>query len=353
MLINELMRPDLQDMDRYISQQTSGNESRLNANELPWDPLAEQQWQLNRYPDVAQQKLLKLLAAYYQVRTEQLLLSRGSDEGIDTLMRLFITPFQDSVMICPPTFGMYTIYAQIQGARILHCPLRVPDYGLDFAAIQQNMRPKNKLLFICRPNNPTGNCEPLAAIAKICHALRKQCIVVVDEAYLEFSSEVSATTLLDEFENLVVLKTLSKAYGLAGLRLGACIANPYLIEKLRCIQAPYAISTPTVQLALRALQNPDWFLRKIETIKNSRTVMFNVLCTIPVIKKCWPSEANFFFIQVENAEKITDYLSAHGIIIRRISERHCRLSIGDEGENTKLINLMKAYRTPNQPSIMG
>lgn len=343
MSIASLMRQDLSDLEAYKPSENACDIMRLNANELPWDPLAEHGWQLNRYPDQCLQELNMALAQRYQVKAEQLLLTRGSDEGIDGLMRLFVTPFQDSIIVCPPTFNMYVVFAKIQAARVIECPLQQADFSLDLDAIMQARTQGTKLLFICRPNNPTGNCESLDVIARLCREAAGQVMVVVDEAYIEFSQQKSATNLQPEFENLIVLKTLSKAYGLAGLRLGVTLASPVVIEKLKMILPPYRNATPTIKLAMQSLSQNQWVAQKIASIIDSRAWLFQALSQISVIKTCWPSEANFILIEVNNAERLMEYLLSYNVLIRQISPSHCRISIGDDTQNTQLINLLKEY----------
>lgn len=267
-----LIRPDLMSMPVYNARHDQPD-CRLHMNELPWSPIESPNMALNHYPTMdAQNQLQKQLANRYQVPTSALLLTRGSDEGIDLLMRLFLQPSIDSILQCPPTFSLYAFYARLQQATVIDSPLNEIDgFRLNLESIHEQWRPDCKLIMLCRPNNPTANLIELETVAELCRHYQNRSMIIVDEAYIEFSDAISATHLIAEFDNLIVLRTLSKAYGLAGLRLGAVIAQPSVISALKTIIAPYALSSAVVDLGIRALQNSTWFEDAIQQIKTSRS----------------------------------------------------------------------------------
>ena len=258
MWLENRIRDDLKSLEAYQPKDIKSSQAAMHANELPWDPIQEYQWQCNRYPQSQPKELIDKLAEFYGTDSASMLLSSGSDISIDLLMRLFVEPYADSIILCPPTFCMYHVYAQIQGANIIECNLG-KDYELDIELIKKSMDDSVKLLFLCNPNNPTGNSISLEDINALCAAGKERTLIVVDEAYIEFSDKPSCITLLEKNDNLVILRTLSKAFGLAGLRLGATIAHPFLISQLKAIAAPYSLAQPSIQLALKALSKQNWY----------------------------------------------------------------------------------------------
>jgi histidinol-phosphate aminotransferase len=339
------MRPDLVDLCGYPTGRSDKQNVRLHANESAWDPLLDYGWQLNHYPPKYPVELIKQLSQRYKVSSDQLILTRGSDDGIDILSRLFLIPSQDSIITCPPTFVMYSIYARIQGAGIIECPLKTNDFSLDESAIATAVEVKtSKLLYLCRPNNPTGNTIHLDRVATICHQAKNKVMVVVDEAYIEFSKQESATRLLDQFDNLIVLRTLSKAYGLAGLRLGVVIANNEVINRIEAILPPFPYSTPVLELARESFEQCQNFTAKIELVCQQREWLSQALSQLSLIKKIWPSDANFVLIQVDNSQLVVDYLAEQRMLVKAISPTLIRLSIGTEEHNQNLFNALARYR---------
>ena len=349
-----LIRPDLRTFETYAMDDKIAD-CLLHANELPWSPpimtTALETISLNRYPTLtAKNQLQTLLASFYEINPNEVLLTRGSDEGIDLLMRLFLRAGIDSIMQCPPTFSMYAFYARLQQAAIINCPLQENKEGfsLDRHAMTACWQPTCKLIMLCRPNNPTGELIDLDTITALCEQYTNQSIIVVDEAYIEFSEAKSATTLINHFDNLIVLRTLSKAYGLAGLRLGAVIAQAPLIEALNKICAPFTLSSAVMGLALNALQNKHWFTTVQQRIKTLRADLANNLKQSPWIEKIYPSAANFLFIKTRYARPLAAWFQQHNIAIRSFADNpllknYLRITVGDDAQNTKLITLFASF----------
>ncbi|QIW10408.1 histidinol-phosphate transaminase [Francisella sp. LA112445] len=343
--LEKLIRKDLQKFSAYSSARSLKVQGSiwLNANESPYndDNL------FNRYPSQQPQQLVQCLADIYKVKTNNLLVTRGSDEGIDLLFRLYCEYQKDSVFAVEPTFGMYKIAAQLQGVEYNTIKLEQEnDFKLDIAKLLENIPSNCKLLFLCTPNNPTGKSLPLAEIEKVLASLAGKCIVVVDEAYIEFSSEQSATTLIDKYQNLVILRTLSKSFGMAGLRLGTVIANANMIEWLRKILAPYPIpkTTETTILNLLVDKSLAKLDAQVEEIKQQRQLVFEKLEQLAIVNKVYSSDANFLLVSFK--KHVFDDLIANNIVVRSMAhffndEKMLRISIGTSVENKKLIEVLQ------------
>ena len=349
MSILDLIRPELKSVTNYQSLGDTLT-TRLHANELPWQPVKVPGINLNHYPDVRrQQELQERLATNYQVNPEQLLVTRGSDDGIDLLMRLFLTPGQDSILQCPPTFSMYAFYAQIQNAKVINCPLEEEQgFNLSLDKLIAAWNPICKIIMLCRPNNPTGNLLDLDSVSSICNAFTGKAIVVVDEAYIEFSDAPSAASLISRFENIVVLRTLSKAYGLAGLRLGCLIAQAPIITALQSIMAPYLIPSPILEIALRALKDKSWFTSTIRKIINSREQLINALQQSRLLDEIYPSRSNFVLVKSRHALGVARWFAEHDMAVRSFAghpllDSMLRITVGSDEQNTKLITLLANY----------
>jgi len=345
----DLIRPDLASMKSYIpgSDQLDG---RLHMNELPWSPIDLPIARLNHYPAIEpQQQLQRQLSARYQVQPEALLLTRGSDEGIDLLMRLFLRSGMDSMMQCPPTFSMYAFYAHLQQAMVINCPLAEAEgFSLNLELMREKWQLNCKLIMLCRPNNPTGNLIHLKTISELCQHYQDRSIIVVDEAYIEFSDEISATSLINQFDNLIVLRTLSKACGLAGLRVGAIIAQPAIIKALETIVAPFTFSSAVLDLSVRALQNTAWFEEAIQRIKVSRAAMMADLQRSRWIEKVYPSAANFILVKTHDAKALFEYFSRQSIAVRQFAttpslQQHLRITVGDEVQNKSVLAALVSF----------
>lgn len=342
---NELLalaRPEIVAMNSYASARSENAMGSiwLDANENPWNS-----GQYNRYPEPQPGSLVTLLSTVYNVDSNQVLVTRGSDEGIDLLLRLFCRSGQDKIMICPPTYGMYKVAATIQGASIVEVPLlKEQNFALNVANILNAWQSCIKLIFLCSPNNPTGNLLAVQDILSLCKILDKQSIIVVDEAYVEFANSDSVCRYLNEFPNLVVLRTLSKAYGLAGIRCGVTIANPAIIQLLKKIIAPYPISKPVVSIATKQLSQ-NGIETQISVIQQERGRLFDFLSNVALVRKVWKSDANFLLFEAVNAKMVMGVCASHGIVLRDRSNEYnltncIRVTVGDPKENTFLMEVL-------------
>lgn len=349
--ITDLIRPDLRDFSPYSSARSINIDGSvwLNANELPWDISSNS---LNRYPKQQPDKLLEKCADYYGIKRKNLLLTRGSDEAIDLLIRLFCRPEKDSIMHFPPTFGMYEVYAKLQGAKIMSLPLiKASDFSLDENSVLDACNDSVNIIFLCSPNNPTGNVIGQQTIMNLCQALSNRALVVVDEAYIEFSDTRSMTEHLDQFDNLVILRTFSKVFGLAAARMGAMIANEVIIAYMKKILAPYPLPALSVDAALQALASPafEQLQEKTQIIKQERSRLINDLISIPCVKKIWLSQANFILVECHDASKVLTQLNQQGIVVRDISDKPglsnmLRITIGTPEENNALIQNLQEIK---------
>jgi histidinol-phosphate aminotransferase len=299
-----------------------------------------------RYPSSSQALLRAAIAKHKQVDVTNLALGNGSDELIDLLIRCFCEPRRDSVLVCEPTFGMYRIYAQFNDIAVLNAPLSATSFLVDEQLILKTAEPNTKIIFICSPNNPTGTSigrEQLKNIAGNFSGL-----VVVDEAYIDFSEKPSALHLWDEFPNLVVLQTFSKAWGLASLRVGAAYGDPGVISILNKVRPPFNISDTSQQVLLQALKKADKLPDLLQTVLLQKQWLRQELGNLPFIKKIIDSDANFFLMEVDDAGKLHRYLLDRCVLISNRSSlqnchNHIRISVGTEAENQKLMSLLKHY----------
>jgi len=291
---------------------------------------------LNRYPEPQPKELVHGLADLYGLPPDMVLATRGSDDGIDLLVRLFCRAGRDRIVICPPTFGMYAQTAAIQGAGVV-CAALEGNHGfrLNPDAIRLAVGAGAKLVFLCSPNNPTGNTIDSSQVLELCRQLRGRAVVVLDEAYVEFSAGKSLESALPTLDNLVLLRTLSKAHGLAGLRCGAVLAAPELISMLRTIMPPYPLATPVVHRVLAALQVPDVERRRqqVRRIIHARERLARWLSVQTWTRKVWPSAANFLLVRVDDAEGMLAWTAHGGVLLRDVSaqpglENCVRVSIG-------------------------
>jgi histidinol-phosphate aminotransferase len=303
---------------------------------------------LNRYPEPHPHALAAALAAHYCVPAEMLLPGRGSDEAIDVLVRGFCRAGEDAVLICPPTFGMYAVAARIQGAKVLEVPLlRSAGFGLDIEAVRAHVlaeRSHVKLVFLCSPNNPTGNLLSRAAVLALVQSLEGRALVVVDEAYIEFSEEPSLAATVSEHPGLAVLRTLSKAHALAGARCGSLIAHPEVIALLRKVIMPYAVSQPTIEAVLRALrpEMQSQMQPHLLTLRTERARMAARLAALPAVQRVWPSAANFLLIQCEDAARLIRHAHDSGFLLRDLSPvaqlgQAVRVTLGTPEQNERLL----------------
>lgn len=348
-----LARPEIRALTPYASARALADSAGvlLNANENPWPPAGDGGLRLNRYPDPQPAALKERLAEVYGVDESRLLITRGSDEGIDLLVRVFCRAGQDRVLVCPPCFGMYALSARVQDAQVIETPLLEVDgaWQLDQAAIEQ--APACRLYFLCSPNNPTGNRIEPEIVRDLARQVADHGLVVIDEAYIEFCDCPSLAETVRRQPNLVVLRTLSKAYALAGCRIGAVIADPEVIGLLRRIIAPYPLPTPSVAAAMAALA-PEALVRQrrqLAALQQLKAELLEQLERHPGILQVWPGEANFVLVRVDNAQQLVGDAFAQGIRLRDQSAQpgldHCvRITIGSEEEMQRLAEYLRDWR---------
>jgi histidinol-phosphate aminotransferase len=341
-----LARPEIVTLKAYAHAAWLPSLTRMHANEAPWRPTGDTTTAgLNRYPEPQPQALIERLAALYGVPAAGVLATRGSDEAIDVLSRIYLNAGTDAILQCTPTFGMYQVAAHIQGAAVIEVPLdRARGWSLDPERVLAAWQPHIKLVYLCSPNNPTANLLDAAALEEICKALDGKAIVVIDEAYVEWSRSLSLTRWLSRFPTLAILRTLSKAHALAGARLGALLAAPALIELAKRVIPPYALAQPTVEAALRALapgELPAAHAR-LEVLLAEREYLGNGLSASPLVDRVWPSDANFLLIDCRDADRFMSNTLAGGLIVRDLRAhpalpRSLRVSVGTRAQNGALL----------------
>jgi histidinol-phosphate aminotransferase len=344
--VTELARPEIRTLKAYEHAIWEPGLVRLHANELPWRQLNDHsQAGLNRYPEPHPHELTAALARFYGVRPESLLVSRGSDEAIDLLVRSYCRAGQDAILICPPTFGMYGVAARVQGAEVFTAPLqRESGYDCDFAALRAQCTDKVKLVFLCSPNNPTGNRFDAEAIAALARDLAGRALLVIDEAYVEFAAAPSLVGRLEELPGMVLLRTLSKAYALAGARCGALIAHPEIVALLRRVIQPYAVTQLTIEAVFEALEPQavaDAHAHRA-TIKTERARLADALKSHKCVRRVWPSEANFLLVEFDDAGAALERAHAVGVLVRDLRTalaptQALRISIGSPEQNEQLL----------------
>ena len=346
--LDKLVRPNIKTLKPYSSakdEYTGDAKILLDANENSLgSPLTK--W-YNRYPDPYQQKLKEKLAFVKQIAANQIFIGNGSDECIDILFRTFCEPGKDNIIICPPTYPMYEVSANINDIAIQKAPL-LSDYQLNLAHIEQLVNAHTKIIWICSPNNPTGNSLDRIDIETILNHFEG--IVVVDEAYINFSKQKSFVQSLIDYPNLVVLQTLSKAWGLAGLRLGMCFASPQVIGFMNKVKAPYNINIVTQELALQALDEVGQVNDMIKLLVDMRIALAEVIGSMPHVIQVFPSDTNFILVKIPKARQLYEYLLSQGIIVRdrsalELCEDSLRITVGTEQENTLLVDAMYQWIT--------
>jgi histidinol-phosphate aminotransferase len=356
--INGLIRPNIRALKPYSSARdefktgSNGAQSAdlifLDANENSLGSPAGMDY--SRYPDPQQGVLKSRIAVQKGIGTDRIFLGNGSDEAIDLLLRAFCEPGIDNIVLMPPTYGMYAVQANIHGTEIREAPLR-PDFSPDAAAVKAVADARSKLLFICSPNNPTGQCMPGAFVLDMLENFPG--LVVVDEAYIDFSREPSWIGRLEAFPRLVVLQTLSKAWGLAALRVGMAFAHPQVIATLNKIKYPYNIGAATIQATAQALLQQLDTQSKISTLLAERARLEAALPGLPCVRQVFPSDANFLLVRVTDADAIYRFLTGHNIVVRnRSREMHCdnclRITVGSPAENDRLISALQQFPVSRQ-----
>jgi histidinol-phosphate aminotransferase len=344
--ILERARPDILALQPYQHAAWEPSLERMHANEMPWRADGDNTTAgLNRYPEPQPVELVNHLADLYGVQPDQVLVGRGSDEGIDLLVRTFCRAGQDSVVICPPTFGMYKVSARIQGAGVTEVPLvKEQGFALDASAVLKACNDSVKLVFVCTPNNPTGNAVDRNAIEGFCKALADRVVVVVDEAYIEFAELPSLSSVLDRYSNLVILRTLSKAYAMAGTRCGAVLGHPEIIDVLERVITPYALPTQTIESVLKLTDavHVRQAGERIARIKAERARLAEQLTRLPLIRKVWSSDSNFVLVDCVDADRVLRSATSVGLIVRdprsQLGLGTClRISVGSPEQNDRLV----------------
>jgi histidinol-phosphate aminotransferase len=351
-----LVRENIKSLKPYSSarHEFEGKASvYLDANENAFgspdaNGLAEMNTAYNRYPDPLQWQLKFQLARIKGVPAENIFVGNGSDEVIDLAYRIFCNPGIDNVIVCPPTYGMYEVSGNINDVNIKKVPL-TPDFQLDVEGILSAVDAQSKLLFICSPNNPTGNNMNRQDIELLLNNFPG--IVIIDEAYINYSSQKTFIRELTEYSNLIVMQTLSKAWGLAALRLGLCYASLDIINLFNKVKPPYNINLASQELGLKALQYTDQVNDWIKVSVKEREAVKKALQAFPFVKKVYQSEANFLLVKVNNADLLYQYLAVNEVVVRnRSREPLCegclRITIGTPEENKQLIQLLNQYNEP-------
>lgn len=338
--VMKLVRKNILDMKPYSSARDEFKgeaEIFLDANENPY-PSA-----YNRYPDPLQWKVKEKLAPLKNVAPEQIFLGNGSDEAIDLILRAFCEPYRDSVLMTDPTYGMYAVCAELNALPIIKVAL-TKDFDLDLDTLFNAITPNTKVIFLCSPNNPTGNVLSRDKILKVLDQF--QGIVVIDEAYIDFTSAESFTQLLTKYPNLIVLQTFSKAWGLAGLRLGMAFGSNEIIAILNKIKYPYNVNIQTQEIALKALEEVNKKESAVKEIIQQRAQLSKDLLQLPIVEHVYPSDANFLLVKFKDASRTYQYLMGEKIIVRDRSKvtlcKDCiRITVGTPKENKNLIAALK------------
>ncbi|MBP6550952.1 MAG: histidinol-phosphate transaminase [Flavobacterium sp.] len=342
--INNLVRENVKSMKPYSSARDEFEDFDtadmifLDANENPF------QNGVNRYPDPQQSSVKVVLAKQRNINPNQILLGNGSDEVLDLLFRAFCEPKIDNVITLPPTYGMYSVLSNLNNIENREVLLST-DFQPQVEKILEIVDANTKIIFLCSPNNPTGNSFSDESVTQLLQNFKG--LVVIDEAYIDFSDKESWLAKIDQYPNLVITQTLSKAYGLAGIRLGICYGSAAVISVLNKIKPPYNVNELTQLRALERLSNPEKIKSEITSIIAQREELLKVLVDVKFVEKIYPTEANFILIKVDDANKRYDELIAKGIVIRNrttqpLCENTLRLTIGTKEENKKLIEALKA-----------
>ncbi|VEI59055.1 histidinol-phosphate aminotransferase-2 [Pasteurella multocida] len=348
MSIASLSRKNIQALTPYQSARRLGGKGDiwLNANEYPTSPNFDLTHRtFNRYPEPQPQSVIEGYANYAGVKPENVLVSRGGDESIELIIRAFCEA-QDNVLYCPPTYGMYSVSAETCGIALKTVPLTA-DFQLNLPEIERNLSGV-KVVFVCSPNNPTGtlvNREDLLALLEM---TREKAIVVVDEAYIEFCPQATMLTELKSYPHLAIIRTLSKAFALAGLRCGFTLANKELIDVLQKVIAPYPLPVPVADIAAQALQQDglQMMQQRVQEILQNRTALEAELRTLPCVENVFASDGNYVLVKFKNGQKVFQTLWDQGIILRNqhsalMLENCIRITIGTAEENRQVIEAIR------------
>ena len=355
MSIRDLARPEIRELVPYDVPEVRADCLSLNANEAPLSPYQSfSADNINRYPELRPRSLQRAFAELYEIPVERICPVRGSSEGIDLIVRTFCRAYRDNVVVLPPTFDMYAAYAAMQAAEVRYAPLRCdPVFTVNWQAVEDQCNDNTRVVFLCSPNNPTGNLIPREEILAFARLRADKSVVVVDEAYIEFSDQVSLADETGRLANLVVLRTLSKAHALAGARCGAVIGDPVIIQMLSSLASPYAISTPVTRLVLEALQveNRDAAENQIANIIAQREALQASLQNCAVATQVWRSEANFVLARFANLPAVLAAMEKHRILIRALPndpllEDCARISVGMAADTKSLVSALRNVTVP-------
>lgn len=342
MSIQHLVRSNIRRLTPYSSARSEYKgraDIFLDANENPFDT------GYNRYPDPLQWKVKEKIAELKGVAPEKIFLGNGSDEAIDLLIRIFCEPKEDHIIILSPTYGMYRVSADIADVAVREVPLGAR-FQPDVDAVLNAADTHSRLLFLCSPNNPTGNSFSLEAIGRLAGAFPG--ITVVDEAYIDFSAQPSSLTLLDQYPRLVVMQTFSKAWGLAGIRLGMAFASEEIIGLFNKVKPPYNVNQLTQEAVLKALDNPGRQQQWVQSLLGQRTLLAQYLGGLDFVERIYPSDANFLLVKVREPRRVYDFLAGRGIIVRdrsrvALCEGCLRITIGTPEENEQLFRALLEF----------
>lgn len=344
--MEKLARKQVQQLTPYLSARRIGGSGDvwLNANESPFDNEYHTSFsRLNRYSECQPPALINAYAAYAGVNPEQVLTSRGADESIELLIRAFCEPNEEAILFCPPTYGMYAVSAETIGVERKIVPLTA-QWQLDLDQIAANLD-KVKLVFVCSPNNPTGNLIPRADIIRLLEMTQDRAIVVMDEAYIDFCPEASTVDLLQQYPNLAILRTLSKAFALAGLRCGFTLANEALINVLLKVIAPYPVPVPVVDIAVQALSEKGLERAKVQVaeLNENRTYLQKELTSIDGVH-VFEGWGNYLLVQFDDGDALFKAAWNNGIILRNSPIQNCvRISVGSRIECEKTVAFIRQY----------
>lgn len=342
--LESIIRPNIRVLTPYRCARDDYDKGiLLDANENAIGSVPADIRELNRYPDPRQDALRARYADFRRIRRDQIFCGVGSDEAIDLLIRIFCVPGKDHIMITPPTYGMYKVSAAVNDVGVQSVPLN-PDFLLDPQVVLDAVTDSTKIIFLCSPNNPTGNLLDKDAVRTVIRGFRG--IVVVDEAYIDFSGDDGFAGELDEFPNLVILQTLSKSFGLAGIRLGLALASEQIISYMLRVKAPYNVNKLTTEAALKAMDNLPVMRAFVKALNNERAWLRQALLSVPGVQKIHPSDSNFLLVVIDNAQHLYKTMADTGVVIRyRGDQLHCdstlRITVGTHAENERLIQRLK------------
>jgi histidinol-phosphate aminotransferase len=341
----DLARAELRSIQPYTPGAYEPGCIRLNANESPWrTPGDTSERGLNVYPPPRPSALQAKLAEYYGIEQRQILVTRGSSEAIDVLIRGFCNAGRDRILVCPPTFDMYRLYAGLQNAEVVRVPLQSErNFALDTDAILRAVDAHTKLIFICSPNNPTGQSMARADVERICREVAGRALVVIDEAYHEFAEVDDYLELRNRYEHVVLLRTLSKFVSLAGVRCGLIVAAPELIEFAQVVLPPYTFPTPSIEIVLEALSQDSLRVsaERVAVLKRERARLAAALRDVPQVVTVYPSDANFVLVKVRDARQFRETARRAGILVRTFDDpllHNCvRITVGRPSDNDQLL----------------